>query len=157
MGTLKNRLKDLNDFKPDEKPPVNIVFQTYHLMVAIGFTLIGLSLLSLFFLRKEKLFKKKWMLKILVLSVLLPQLANQLGWMSAEIGRQPWIVYNLLKTKDALSKSVGSGEIIFSLILFALIYTLLFILFIFLLIGKLNMDLMNYLMQMQFILNRNQF
>jgi cytochrome d ubiquinol oxidase subunit I len=107
-------------------------------MVAIGFTLIGLSLLSLLFLRKEKLFIKKWMLKILVLSVILPQLANQLGWMSAEIGRQPWIVYNLLKTKDALSKSVSSGEIIFSLILFTLIYILLFILFIFLLDRKIK-------------------
>jgi cytochrome d ubiquinol oxidase subunit I len=58
--------------------------------------------------------------------------------MSAEIGRQPWIVYNLLKTKDALSKSVSSGEIIFSLILFTLIYALLFLLFIFLLDRKIK-------------------
>ncbi len=138
FGDTQKPVIGLNDFKPDEIPPVNIVFQTYHLMVAIGFTLIGLSLLSLLFLRKEKLFIKKWMLKILVLSVILPQLANQLGWMSAEIGRQPWIVYNLLKTKDALSKSVSSGEIIFSLILFTLIYILLFILFIFLLDRKIK-------------------
>jgi cytochrome d ubiquinol oxidase subunit I len=100
--------------------------------------LIGISMLSLILLYREKLFQKKWMLKILVISVLLPQAANQLGWISAEVGRQPWIVYNLLKTKDALSKSVGSGEIIFSLVLFALIYVLLFILFIFLLDRKIK-------------------
>jgi cytochrome d ubiquinol oxidase subunit I len=137
-GDFQKPIKGLNDFKPDETPPVNIVFQTYHFMVAIGFTLIGISILSLLFLRKEKLFTKKWMLEILVLSVILPQIANQLGWMSAEIGRQPWIVYNLLKTKDALSKSVSSGEIIFSLILFTLIYALLFLLFIFLLDRKIK-------------------
>ncbi|HEY5535860.1 MAG TPA: cytochrome ubiquinol oxidase subunit I [Ignavibacteria bacterium] len=137
-GDFQKPIKGLNDFKPDEIPPVNIVFQTYHFMVAIGFTLIGISILSLLFLRKEKLFTKKWMLKILVLSVILPQIANQLGWMSAEIGRQPWIVYNLLKTKDALSKSVSSEEIIFSLILFTLIYAFLFILFIFLLDRKIK-------------------
>jgi cytochrome d ubiquinol oxidase subunit I len=69
---------------------------------------------------------------------LLPQAANQLGWISAEVGRQPWIVYNLLRTKDAVSKAVGSGEIIFSLILFTLIYALLFVLFIFLLDRKIK-------------------
>lgn len=128
----------LNDFKPDERPPVNIVFQSYHLMVAIGVTLIILSLLAWWMMRNESLFKNKLILKILIVSVVLPHLANQLGWLSAEVGRQPWIVYGLLKTKDALSKSVGSGEIIFSLILFTLIYILLFILFIFLLDRKIK-------------------
>lgn len=137
-GDASRPVKGLNDFKAEDRPPVNIVFQTYHKMVAIGFVLIGISFLSLLLLRKEKLFRKKWMLKILVVSVLLPQVANQVGWMSAEIGRQPWIVYNLLRTKDALSKSVSSGEIIFSLILFTLIYFLLFILFIFLLDRKIK-------------------
>ena len=137
-GNTEKPVLGLNDIKQDERPPVNLVFQSYHMMVAIGFTLIGISLLSLFMLRKEKIFKNKWMLKILVISVLLPQIANQLGWISAEVGRQPWIVYGLLKTKDAFSKSVSSGEIIFSLILFTLIYVLLFILFIFLLDRKIK-------------------
>jgi len=131
-GDSQRPIAGLNEFKPEDRPPVNIVFQSYHLMIAIGFLLIGLSILSLILLRKELLFKNKLILKILVMSMILPQLANQLGWISAEVGRQPWIVYNLLRTKDALSKSVGSGEIIFSLILFTLIYILLFCLFIFL-------------------------
>jgi cytochrome bd ubiquinol oxidase subunit I len=137
-GDSQKPITGLNEFKPEDRPPVNIVFQSYHLMVAIGFTLIGVSVISLILLRKELLFKNKLILKILVISVLLPQFANQLGWISAEVGRQPWIVYNLLRTKDALSKSVGSGEIIFSLILFALIYLLLFILFLFLLHKKIK-------------------
>ena len=137
-GNMEKPVLGLNDIKQDERPPVNLVFQSYHLMVAVGFTLIGISLLSILMLRKEKLFKKKWMLKLLVISVLLPQIANQLGWISAEVGRQPWIVYGFLKTKDAFSKSVSSGEIIFSLTLFTLIYVLLFILFIFLLNRKIK-------------------
>ena len=137
-GDFQKPVKGINEFKPEDRPPVNIVFQSYHLMVAIGFTLIGLSLLSLLLLRKEALFRNRLFLKILVASVLLPQIANQLGWISAEVGRQPWIVYNLLRTKDAMSKSVGSGEIIFSLILFTLIYALLFVLFIFLLDRKIK-------------------
>jgi len=137
-GDSQKSLTGLNEFKPEERPPVNIVFQSYHLMVAIGFALIGISFLSLLLLRKEKLFENKLFLKILVASVFLPHLANQLGWISAEVGRQPWIVYGLLKTKDALSKSVGSGEIVFSLILFTLIYVLLFILFIYLLDRKIK-------------------
>lgn len=137
-GDAGKTVKGLNEFKPDERPPVNIVFQSYHFMVAIGMLLIGISFLSLLLLYREKLYQKKWMLKILVISVLLPQAANQLGWISAEVGRQPWIVYNLLKTKDALSKSVSSGEVIFSLGLFTLIYVLLFILFIFLLDRKIK-------------------
>lgn len=137
-GDSKIPVTGLNDFKPEDRPPVNLIFQSYHLMVAIGMLLIGISFLSLILLRKETLFKNKIMLKILIASVLLPQFANQLGWISAEVGRQPWIVYNLMRTKDALSKSVSSGEVLFSLILFTLIYALLFILFIFLLDRKIK-------------------
>ncbi len=74
----------------------------------------------------------------MVLSVLGPQFANQLGWFSAEVGRQPWIVYGLLRTSDALSKVVKADAVLTSLILFAIIYLLLFILFIFLLNEKIQ-------------------
>jgi len=128
----------LNAFKPEDRPPVNLVFQTYHLMVAIGFTLIGISLLGLFLWWRKKLFQTKWFLLVLIFSVLLPQAANQLGWISAEVGRQPWIVYGLLRTSEGLSKAVEAGQVWFSLILFVLIYTLLFILFIYLLNEKIK-------------------
>ena len=86
----------------EDRPPVNPVFQSYHLMVAIGMLLIGLSVLAVLFAWwKDRLFTTRWFLWMLVFSVLLPQLANQLGWFSAEVGRQPWIVYGLLRTEDA--------------------------------------------------------
>ena len=133
-----HKVTGLNSFPQNERPPVNIVFQSYHLMVAIGFALIAISLLGIFFWWRGTLFKQKWLLWIFVFSVLLPQIANQLGWITAEVGRQPWIVYGLLKTSDALSKVVEAGQVWFSLILFALIYIGLFILFIYLLNEKIQ-------------------
>src|SRR5574338_185781 len=132
------KVTGLNSFKKEDRPPVNIVFQAYHLMVAIGFTLIGISLLGIFFWWRGTLFKQRWMLWIFVFSVLLPQIANQIGWITAEVGRQPWIVYGLLRTSEGLSKAVEAGQVWFSLILFTVIYIGLFILFIYLLNEKIQ-------------------
>ncbi len=137
-GDTKARVTGLNAFNEANRPPVNIVFQSYHIMVAIGFILIGLSLVALFLWWKKKLFNQKWLLWIFVFSVFGPQLANQLGWISAEVGRQPWIVYGLLKTSESLSKVVQANQVVFSLIMFTAIYFLLFILFIYLLNGKIQ-------------------
>jgi cytochrome d ubiquinol oxidase subunit I len=128
----------LRAFPPDDRPPVNLVFQSYHLMVGIGMLLILLSIIAVVTYRTGSLFKARWLLWVFVFSVLLPQAANQLGWFTAEVGRQPWIVYGLLRTSEALSKSVDSTEVIISLILFSLIYLLLFILFIYLLNEKIQ-------------------
>jgi len=137
-GDSKTPIRGLNSFPANEIPPVNFVFQTYHIMVAIGMLLIALSLLGIFLLFRKKLFTSAWYLKIMVVAVLLPQIANQLGWFSAEVGRQPWIVYGLLRTSEALSKNVQASQIWFSLILFTLIYLLLFVLFLFLLDQKIK-------------------
>ncbi|UCE67026.1 MAG: cytochrome ubiquinol oxidase subunit I [Candidatus Zixiibacteriota bacterium] len=128
----------LQAFSPEDRPPVNLVFQSYHIMVAIGMLLILISLVSAFNWWRNRLFTAKWLLTALVFSVLLPQAANQLGWFSAEVGRQPWIVYGLLRTEDALSVSVDSGQVITSLVLFCIIYLLLFALFIYLLDEKIR-------------------
>jgi len=137
-GTTEQKVAGLNSIPEDERPPVNIVFQTYHLMVAIGFSLIGISLFGLFFWWRGTLFEKKWMLWIFVFSVLGPQIANQVGWITAEVGRQPWIVYGILKTSEGLSKAVEAGQVWFSLILFTIIYLFLFVLFIYLLNEKIQ-------------------
>jgi cytochrome d ubiquinol oxidase subunit I len=128
----------LNAFPEDERPPVKIVFQTYHFMVIVGMGLIGLSLIGIFLWWRRKLFDFRWLLWLFVFSVLGPQLANQLGWFSAEMGRQPYIVYGLLKTKDAFSTAVSSQEVIISLVLFGIIYLLLLVLFIYLLNEKIQ-------------------
>ena len=73
----------------------------------------------------------RWLLYILVFSVLGPQLANQLGWYTAEVGRQPWIVYGLLRTSEGLSEAVTANQVLASLIMFTVIYLLLFFVFIY--------------------------
>lgn len=137
-GDTQKPVKGLNEFAPEDRPPVNIVFQAYHIMVAIGMTIILLAYLGIFFWWRGKLENVKWYQHALIWAVMLPQLANQLGWMAAEVGRQPWIVYGYLRTKDAISKTVNSGEIMFSLIMFTLIYLLLLGLFLFLLDRKIK-------------------
>jgi cytochrome bd ubiquinol oxidase subunit I len=123
----------LNAFPEEDRPSqVNAVFQFYHLMVAIGMFLIALSLFGLLQWKRGKLFDNKWLLWVFVFTAILPQLANQLGWFAAEMGRQPWVVYGLLRTSDALSKSVQANQVLFSLILFFIVYTVLLLLFIYL-------------------------
>jgi len=135
----------LNAFPDDEQPTaVNAIFQFYHLMVAIGMTLIGLSFLGLYLLWRQKLFKQKWLLWIFVIAVFLPQLANQFGWYAAEMGRQPWVVYGLLKTSDALSATVTANQVLFSLAMFTFVYALLFGLFIYLLNKKIKYGIDDY-------------
>jgi cytochrome d ubiquinol oxidase subunit I len=124
-------------------PYVPLVFQAYHLMIAVGSALFGLVFVGCFFWWKGWLFNtdwwvSRWLLIAMVFSVLGPQICNEAGWMTAEAGRQPWIVYNLLRTSDAMSKVVTSEEIIFSLVLFAFVYVLLFMVFIYLLTRKIQ-------------------
>ena len=137
-GDRQKPVTGLRAFPAENRPPVNMVFQTYHLMVAIGMGLILLSLVTLFYHLKNRLNQKPWLLWLLVFSILGPQAANQLGWASAEIGRQPWIVYNLLKTKDAWSPNVSAAELIFSIGMFFIVYALLLALFIYLLNDKIQ-------------------
>jgi cytochrome d ubiquinol oxidase subunit I len=137
-GDSQKPVTGLREFKPEDRPPVNIIFQSYHAMVAIGFGLILVAWLGLFLWLRNRLFQLRWLLWVFVFSVIGPQLANQLGWLSAEVGRQPWIVYNLLRTSDGLSRVVGSGQVLTSIILFSLIYLLLLILFIYLLNDKIQ-------------------
>ena len=129
----------LNAFPEDERPTaLNAIFQFYHIMVAIGMALIVLTLYATFQWWRGKLFDQKWLLWVFVFAVILPQIANQVGWYAAEMGRQPWVVYGLLRTSDALSKVVTANQVLFSLILFAVIYTLLLALFIYLLNKKIK-------------------
>ncbi len=137
-GDSQRPVTGLKEFRPEDRPPVNVIFQSYHAMVAIGMLLIIVSWLGLFYWWRKKLFSVRWLLWVFVFSVLAPELANQLGWFSAEVGRQPWIVYNYLRTSDALSKVVHSGDVLLSIILFSLVYLLLLVLFIYLLNDKIQ-------------------
>lgn len=124
--------------KEDQPSQVNAVFQFYHIMVALGMLMILLTLFASFQWWRGKLFEQRWLLWAFVFAVMAPQIANQAGWFAAEMGRQPWVVYGLLRTSDALSKSVGANQVLFSLIMFSLIYTLLLVLFLYLLNKKIK-------------------
>lgn len=136
---FKTPVTGLNAFKPEDRPgQVNAVFQFYHIMVAIGMLLIALTLYSSWLWWRGKLFENKWLMGVFVWAVLLPQIANQAGWFAAEMGRQPWVVYNLLRTSDALSKAVKAEQVLVSLILFTLVYSILLVLFLYLLNKKIK-------------------
>lgn len=131
-GDFNAPVAGIKSFKKEDLPPINIVFQSYHMMLAIGLFLFVLTVVCLIYLWRGKLFQTLWLQKILVVSVLFPQVANQVGWMTAEVGRQPWIVYGLMRTSEGLSKSVKAEAVLTSLIMFTLVYILLFVLFIYL-------------------------
>ncbi|QEC41405.1 cytochrome ubiquinol oxidase subunit I [Pseudobacter ginsenosidimutans] len=144
-GNFTEPVKGLNAFPEDERPKqVNAIFQFYHIMVACGMIMIGMTLLACFYWWRKNLFDKRWLLRAFVWAVLLPQIANQAGWFAAEMGRQPWVVYGLLKTSDALSKSVTANQVLFSLILFLGVYFILFLLFLYLLNRKIQHGPVDY-------------
>ena len=128
----------LDAFPPQDRPPVEATFLFFHGMVGIGFAMIAIAALGFLYFRHGSLHERRWLLWILVFSVLGPQLANQLGWFAAEVGRQPWIVYGLMRTPAGLSAVVQANVILTSLILFTAVYFLLFAVFIYLLNDKIQ-------------------
>lgn len=129
-------IKGLDAVPQQDWPRVSVVFQTYHLMLLMWVFMIVTTLLAIFFWRNGTLFHKKWMLRLMVASVFFPQIANQAGWVTAEMGRYPWIVQGLLRISEGLSKSVVAEQVLGSIILFGIVYTFLFVLFIYLLNEK---------------------
>jgi cytochrome d ubiquinol oxidase subunit I len=128
--SFTSKITGLNDIPTDERPQVNFVFQVYHIMVAIGMFLIAVGLLGGLLLVTGRLYTAKWYLIVLPFLIPLPHIAHETGWMTAELGRQPWVVFKILRTADAASVVVPAGNIVFSLAAFSLIYLLLFIVFL---------------------------
>jgi cytochrome d ubiquinol oxidase subunit I len=127
----------LDQFEPDI-PPVAIPFFSFHIMVGLGCFFIALTLYSLWCYKRDTLFQKRWLLWIFVFSVIGPFVANELGWIAAEVGRQPWIVYNQLRTSEAVSENLVSSQVFGSIIMFAVIYAMLFAVWIYLLNNKIQ-------------------
>jgi cytochrome d ubiquinol oxidase subunit I len=141
FGDVNYPVKGLGDFPPDRVPKgveLWLSFVSFHNMVLLGMYFIALMGVAAFLLWRQRLFEQPLLLKALAFSMPLPIAACQLGWMAAEVGRQPWIVYGLLKTKDGVSATVGAGEILFSIVLFGLIYLLLGGLWLYLLKRKIQ-------------------
>jgi cytochrome bd ubiquinol oxidase subunit I len=118
-------IRGLNSFPKSERPPVLPVFLGFRAMVGLGTYFILAAAAALLLYRKGLLDKYPWFLRLLVYTIPLPYLANQLGWLVSEVGRQPWIVYGIMRTSDAVSKSVALSQVIGSLVGFTLLYGLL--------------------------------
>jgi len=126
-------VRGLNAFPQDTWPDnIPLLYYSYHIMVGLGTVFIAVMLVAVLLLWRGKLFDAHWMLWILLLSLPFPYIANTAGWMTAEIGRQPWLVYGLMRTSDGYSKMVSAGNGMFTLLGFLGMYTVLGILFIFL-------------------------
>jgi len=129
----------LDHFPREDWPNVPAVFQFYHLMVIMWALLCIMALVGFILFYSKKLEKARWFLWILVISVIIPPLTLQLGWFAAEMGRQPWVVYNVLKTADGLSEGISAGQVQGSMAMFVIVYILLFCLFIFLVDRKIKL------------------
>ena len=127
------QVRGLDAFPEDQWPDkIELLYYSYHVMVGLGTIFIAVMVLSAFLLWRNKLYQSRWMLWILMLSVPLPYIANTAGWMTAELGRQPWLIYGLLRTMHGASPRVGAGSAWFSLLGFMGMYTVLSILWLFL-------------------------
>jgi cytochrome d ubiquinol oxidase subunit I len=112
----------LKDFPKDERPPVFLTSFAFKGMVGLGFYFILATILG--WLNRNRLVDSPKYLKLILLSIPLPYVACELGWIVAEVGRQPWIVYGLMKTSDAVSP-IATSQVLTTLIMFVLVYGLL--------------------------------
>jgi cytochrome d ubiquinol oxidase subunit I len=126
-------VKGLDAFPQDQWPDnIELLYFSYHIMVGLGTIFIAIAVLATLLLWRGKLFTSRWMLWILVLTLPFPYIANTAGWLTAELGRQPWLVYSLMRTADGYSKMVSAGNGIFTLLGFMGMYTVIGVLFLFL-------------------------
>jgi cytochrome d ubiquinol oxidase subunit I len=132
-------VEGIDSFAPAPTPPINLVFQVYHFMIVMGPALAGIGLLAgLMFLWRRRLFESRFVLWLLVLTVFIGEATITAGWWTAEIGRQPWVVYNVLKTIDGVSPVLVALDVALSLGMFLVLYGLLLVLFLYLLNRKIQ-------------------
>jgi cytochrome d ubiquinol oxidase subunit I len=129
-GTTKAEVKGLDEIPHDQWPTaLPLLYYAYHIMAGLGTYFVALMILAAFLLWRGKLYAARWMQWLLLISFPFPYIANTAGWMTAEIGRQPWLIYGLMRTSDGYSSTVSAGNGLFTLIGFMGLYTLLGLLF----------------------------
>ncbi len=138
-GSFGSTVKGLNDFPESEWPDnVELLYYAYHIMVGLGTLFMLVMAVSAFLLWRNRLQQARKMLWILMLAVPFPYIATTAGWWTAELGRQPWVVHGLLRTADAGSPLVNTGDVVFTTLGFAGLYLMLGILFLFQVMRELN-------------------
>jgi cytochrome d ubiquinol oxidase subunit I len=132
FGDVQAKVHGIEEFPADEIPPLWLSFVSFHNMVMLGMLFVAVNAWGTFKLRRNKLWTNRWFLKLLPWMTVLAVAACQFGWAAAEVGRQPWVVYGLLRTSDAVSVTVGPNMILLSMALLCTIYVALFCLWIYL-------------------------
>ncbi|SMB92493.1 cytochrome bd-I ubiquinol oxidase subunit 1 apoprotein [Thermanaeromonas toyohensis ToBE] len=130
-GDTQGTIQGLKDFPPELRPPLIPVFFAYRLMVLLGLYLAGVMLWGAYLWLRGQFTTRSSFLKVLLYSIPIPYVASQLGWLATEVGRQPWIVYGLLKTSEAVSP-LPAGQVLTTLVAFTVFYIILFGIFLFL-------------------------
>ena len=126
-------VRGLDDFAEDQRPDhIELLYYSYYVMVGLGTIFVAVLALGCFLLWRGTLYKSRWLLWLLMLCAPLPFIANTAGWMTAELGRQPWLIYGLMRTANGISPRVGSGNVMFTLIGFMGLYAVLAMLWLFL-------------------------
>jgi cytochrome d ubiquinol oxidase subunit I len=129
-GTTKAEVTGLDRIPKDQWPTaLPLLYYSYHIMAGLGTWFMALMVVAAFLLWRGKLFKSRGVLWALLLSFPLPYIANTAGWMTAELGRQPWLIYGLMRTSAGYSQTVLAGNGLFTLLGFMGLYTLLGLLF----------------------------
>jgi cytochrome bd ubiquinol oxidase subunit I len=127
------RVRGLDSFPQDLWPDqIALLYYSYHVMVGLGTIFIAVMVVAAFLLWRGKLYESRWMLWLLMICIPMPYIANTAGWITAELGRQPWLIYGLMRTAHGASPRVSAGNALFTLIGFMGMYTVLAILFLFL-------------------------
>jgi cytochrome d ubiquinol oxidase subunit I len=130
-GSFEARVAGLDAYPADLQPPVELVYYAYHVMAGLGTMFIAVMVAAVFLLWRGALFSSRWLLWILMLAVPFPYIATEAGWVVAEVGRQPWIVYGLQRTAAATSTNVSSGMTWFTLLGFMGLYSVLSLIYVF--------------------------
>ncbi len=137
-GDFDAEVKGIDAFPPDQVPPLWITFVSFHNMVLLGGLFVAVTALGVFLMWRRRMDGARWYHGLVLAVSWLPLAACQFGWVAAEVGRQPWTVYRLLRTADSVSVTVGVPELLFSIVLFGLIYLALLGLYLFLLVREAN-------------------
>ena len=138
-GTTKAEVKGLDQFPQDQRPTaLPLLFYAYHIMAGLGTWFVLLMIVAAFLLWRRRLSTSRWALWALLLSFPLPYIANTAGWLTAELGRQPWLIYGLMRTSEGYSDVVSASNGLFTLIGFMGLYTLLGLLFTVLIYREIN-------------------
>jgi cytochrome d ubiquinol oxidase subunit I len=138
-GTFGATVKGLNDFPRDAWPGnVELLYFSYHIMVGLGTIFLLVMAISAFLLWRGRLQQSRWLLWVLMLSVPFPYIATTAGWWTAELGRQPWLVYGLFRTAQGSSAQVGAGDVVFTTLGFAGLYLALGMLFLFQVLSEIS-------------------